>query len=111
MTPTQLHTLQHALGLDEFGQGRQYRNHYVGDPETCRPLVELGYMREHPASELTGGDPLFTVTPAGKEAVRVESPEPPVLTRSQKRYRQFLDADCGCTFQEWLKMREGGTKE
>ena len=105
MTPNQIQILQHSLGLDQFGQGRQYRNHYVGDPETCRPLVELGYMREHPASQLTGDDPLFTVTDAGKEAVRTESPQPPPapkLTRSQKRYRKFLEADTGYSFREWM---------
>ena len=30
MTPEQLHILQHALGVDKFGLGEQYRNHYVG---------------------------------------------------------------------------------
>lgn len=103
MTSDQLHILQHSLGVDQYGRGSIYRHHYVGDPESFRPLVELGYMVEYPPSDLTGGDPLFIVTEAGKEAVRRESPAPPKLTRSQQRYRRFLDADSGMTFNEWLK--------
>ena len=105
MTTEQFHTLQHALGLDQYGQGSMYRNHYVGGENECRPLVAMGYMIERPASELTGGDPLFQVTEAGKQAVRAESPKPPKLTRGQLRYRRFLNADCGHSFGEWLKWQ------
>lgn len=105
MTPAQLHTLQHALGVDQYGKGDMFRNHYVGGETECRPLVALGMMTEHPASELTGGDPWFRVTDAGKTAVRDLSPIPPKLTRSQRRYREFLDADCGLTFGEWMKLK------
>ena len=105
MTPDQLHILQHSLGLDQYASGPMYRNHYCGDPENCRPLVAMGYMIEHPASELTGGDPLFTVTKDGKLAVFAESPKPPKLTRSQKQYREFLSADSGMKFIDWLKAR------
>jgi hypothetical protein len=107
VTPDQLHILQHSLGLDQFGQGRMFRNHYVGDPEACRPLVTLGFMTEQRASELTGGDPWFRVTDSGKAAMLAESPKPPKLTRSQLRYRQFLDADSGMKFHEWLKATTG----
>ena len=44
-----------------------------------------------------------SVTEAGIEAVRHESPTPPKLTRSQRRYREFLDADSGMSFMEWVK--------
>lgn len=27
------------------------------------------------------------------------------MTRAQRNYRNFLNADCGCTFAEWLKFR------
>jgi hypothetical protein len=103
MSREQLHILQHALGLDEYGRGTMYRNHYVGGEDECRPLVAMGYMIERPASELTGGDPLFHVTESGKAAVSEHSPKPPQLTRAQKRYRRFLTADCGLSFGEWLK--------
>jgi hypothetical protein len=103
MTREQLHILQHSLGLDEYGQGNMYRNHYCGGEEDCRPLVALGYMKEHAPGELTGGDPWFHVTDAGKAAVLAESPKPPKLTRAQKRYRAFLNTDSGMRFCEWLK--------
>lgn len=106
ITPDQLHTLQHALGVDQYGQGPMYRNHYCGGAEECRPLVAMGFMREYPASELTGGAPLFRVTETGRQAVREQSPKPPKLTRSQRRYREFLDADSGMRFHEWLKAKE-----
>lgn len=108
MTPKQLHILQHALGVDQYGLGEQYRNNYVGGAEECRPLVVMGYMTEHKASEITGGDPLFTVTDAGKKAVKNESPKPPKITRSQQRmmdYRDFADA-YDCSFKDFLKIEK-----
>ncbi len=108
LTKEQLHILQHALGVDGFGLGEQYRNHYVGGAEECRPLVAIGYMTEHKASEITGGDPLFTVTEAGKKAVKDESPKPPKITRSQQRmmdYRDFADA-YDCSFKDFLKIEK-----
>jgi len=109
MTEAQLHTLQHALGLDQYGRGAIYRNHYVGGAKECRPLVALGYMEEFRASDLTGGDPLFRVTEGGKKAVLSESPKEPKLTRAQMRYRHWLkvaDAFGDMTFGEWLKLKE-----
>ena len=109
MTPAQLHVLQHSLGVDQYGQGRMYRNHYVGECAECSQLVEMGLMRQYPASELTGGDPLFRVTDEGKAAMLSESPKPPKLTRSQKRYRAYLDSgayDCGWSFGDWLKRKD-----
>lgn len=106
MTSEQLHILQHSIGVDKFGQGRMDRNHFCAggkDVDLCRSLVVLGFMVERPASELTGGDPLFHVTQAGKNAVGNESPKPPKLTRGQRRYREFLSADTGRKFGEWLK--------
>ncbi len=102
-----LHILQHSLGLDGYGQGRQYRNHYVAgaaDVSKCRDLVALGCMQEHPPAQLSGGDPIFAVTKVGLEAVTRESPKPPKKTRSQVRYREYLEvADCYEGFGDWLK--------
>lgn len=103
LTAEQLHVLQHSLGLDEYGQGAMYRNHFCAggaDEDICRSLVGLGYMETFTRSYL----PYYncTVTEAGKEAVRRESPKPPKLTRGQRRYREFLSADTGETFLEWL---------
>lgn len=102
MAPKDLEILQHSLGVDQYGQGRMFRNHFVGGEKECRLLVASGYMTEHPASELTGGDPWFRVTEAGKREVIEQSPKPPKLTRSQQRYRRFLNDDSGLSFKEWL---------
>jgi inorganic pyrophosphatase len=64
-------------------------------------------MTEHKASEITGGDPLFTVTKDGIAAMKDESPKPPKVTRSQQRmadYRDFADA-YDCTFRDFLKIQ------
>jgi hypothetical protein len=112
MTVRQLEILQHSLGVDQYGQGQMYRNHFCaggGDEHTCRELVEMGYMATFTRSYL----PYYncTVTEAGKAAMMAESPKPPKLTRSQKRYREFLDADTGRSFIEWLKDRAEYAKE
>ena len=104
-----LRILQHSLGLDQYGQGSQYRNHYVAggdDVALCRELVSLGHMLEQSASTMTGGSPLFNVTRAGINAVRFESPTPPKLTRSQRRYLEYLNADCFDSFHHFLKYTE-----
>lgn len=102
-----LEILQHALGVDQYGRGQRYRNHFVTgkgsvDYDDCAALVELGYMSRRDGSQLTGGDDLFLVTDAGKTYVTANSPEPPKLTRSQQRYQNYLDSDCGVSFGEWL---------
>lgn len=103
-----LHILQHSLGLDQYGQGRQYRNYYVagGDAAVqCRELVGMGYMREHAMpAELTGGSPCFVVTDRGVEAVALFSPAPPPppkLTRAQQRYRDYHRSEC-CDGFAWF---------
>jgi hypothetical protein len=106
MRPEQLQILQHSLGVDQYGCGRMYRNHFcagVGDETTCRELVAMGYMRQH---ETTQWLPYFncSVTEEGKAAVLRESPKPPKLSRGQKRYRAFLNADSGLRFGDWMKL-------
>lgn len=110
MTKEQLQILQHALGVDEYGQTPKgftpfTRNHFCAggsDEAVCRELVALGYMQQHPTTKWL---PYFncSVTDAGKKAMRDESPNAPKLSRSQRRYREFLHADSGMSFREWLK--------
>lgn len=105
-----LHILQHSLGIDQFGQGRQYRNHFCTGPEStdwdaCNAMVGDGLMIRRDGSALTGSDYLFHVTDAGKAFVAENSPAPPKLTRSQDRYRRYLDADSSLKFGEWLKTK------
>ena len=85
MTPPQLQILQHSLGLDRYGRGAFYRNHFCAggeDEAICRELVALGYMVQHPTTDAFN---YFncSVTEAGREAVRRESPKPPKAQRSR----------------------------
>lgn len=108
MKPELLHILQHSLGVDQYGLGRQYRNNFVTGPSTtdfpkCMELVGLGLMKDDGPQRMAGGDHCFTVTEAGRIAMQVSSPKPPKLSASQKRYRRFLKSDSGMSFKEWLK--------
>lgn len=107
---TDLALIQHALGVDEYGQGRQYRNHFVAtegslDYDLCRSHVVAGRMRDHGTGSLYGGltSHCFTVTNAGRAWMIAQSPAPPRQTRGKVRYQQFLRSDSGLTFGEWLK--------
>lgn len=108
-----LQILQHALGVDKYGQGEQYRNRFVTTPKcsngkVCEELVSIDLMvRRDDFEGLTGGMALYMVTPEGVKAMSEESPKPPKLTRGQKRYRDYLEADCGLSFGEWLKYFHG----
>lgn len=107
-----LEILQHSVGLDRYGQGREYRNRFVTDPgskdfDTCRELTLAGLMDNRGPHPLCGGGHLFTVTEAGLRYVRDHSPKPPKLTRSARRYQDFLASDTGMSFREWLASKEG----
>lgn len=117
-TPEQLHIIQHSLGCDKFGQAKNrgadegdgrhgyYRNRYVSDPTPdLMALTESGFLKDYGAQSLMGGMHYFAVTREGVEAMIQQSPKPPKLTRGQKMYREFLSADCGMTFIEYLKWR------
>lgn len=106
-----LHIIQHSLGVDQFGQGNQYRNYFVTgegsvDHPTCMEAVGLGLMEIRRAKyELYGGDDVFSVTAAGKQWMAENSPAPPKLTRSQQRYQRYLASDSSLSFGEWMKRR------
>lgn len=103
-----LHILQHSLGVDEFGRGEQYRNHFVTgegslDHPTCLLAVALGLMTMRAGNNLSGDMDVFHVTEAGKRCMAENSPPPPKITRSQRRYRAYLDADWfNGSFREWI---------
>lgn len=113
MTSRQLEILQHSLGVDQYGRTPKgftpyTRNHFcagLADEPDCRALVGMGYMAHHVR---TDAFPYFncSVTPEGIAAMRVESPKPPKLSRSQLRYRRFLDADCEMSFRDWLRYEQ-----
>lgn len=109
---TILHVLQHALGRNQYGKnphGRpDYRDHFCAGADcdsfdVCRAAVAQGLMTEHPPSDISGGDFVFVVTPAGKAYVAKHSPPEPKRTRSQERYRRFLESDGVMSFGEWIR--------
>lgn len=105
-TARDLHVLRHSLGINQAG--RSYRNHFCAGPghhdyDTCSALVDRGFMQRHAARTISGGDEIFTVTAAGRQFVADNAPPPPKLTRGQRRYRAWLEADCGLEFGDWLK--------
>jgi hypothetical protein len=110
LTPQLLHILQHSLGVDEYGQGPQYRNHFVTEPkgkdgQWCLELVEMGYMKDHGAQRIAGNMHCYTVTPEGVDAVALQSPvrpPKPKLTRSQQNYQRYLDCETSDSFAEFM---------
>jgi hypothetical protein len=107
MQAEHLHILQHSLGLDQYGRGSFYRNHFVtgegsDDHPGCMALVAEGLMTRHAGSALTGEMDLFRVTEAGRAAVVEHSLAPPKLTAGQRRYRQWLNLDGAMSFGQWL---------
>lgn len=100
-----LHILQHSLGVNQYGQGEQYRNYFATgtdgkDYADILKLIEAGLMQDRGEVKLYGGMHVFTVTDAGIEYVKNQSPTPPPeakLTRSQKRYKRFLEYGDGFT--------------
>lgn len=117
LTDRELGVLHHALGLDAYGRGQMYRNHFVtgeasDDHPDCMALVDMGLMTRRPGSPLTGGDALFTVTGAGKAAALAQSPPAPKPTRSQARYARYLRISdvTGMSFRQFLAYEEEGLR-
>lgn len=106
MSPTKLKILQHAIGVDQWGQGEHRRNSYMAsgrDILDCTELTTAGLMQRHD-SPLTPSDcAFFTVTLAGREAICKHSPTAPKRSPSQRRYQAWLDLDCDQNFGDWLK--------
>lgn len=116
----ELHVLQHTLGVNKYGQGTQYRNHFCcapgySDYETCYSLAKQGYMIHRGSSILPERNVFFHATPEGRAAMARDSPEPPKLTRSQRRYQQYHNSGAadayGWNFGDWLKYEEARRKE
>jgi len=102
-----LQILQHSLGLNQYGQGRQYRNHFVAGPGStdfaiCIELVEAGLRKRRSSFILTAGDEVFHVTPAGVDFVALNSTKPPKVSKSKARYLRFLEYGDG--FDSFLQF-------
>lgn len=112
----ELHILQHSLGLDRYGRGTMYRNHFVAgngstDHTLCESLAALGLMKAATTNPDLIGDnsTCFIVTAAGMNYVQENSekaPPPPKLSRGQKRYRHWsLTYSDLISFKEYLQRR------
>lgn len=108
----QLEMMQHALGLDQYGQPlddykgcsddefpRCYRNRYVTydvSPcgRNCEEMIQAGWMAK-PSRQpsFIGGMTNYFVTRAGYEAVKKFSPQPPRLSRAKQRWQDYLATD------------------
>lgn len=105
VTTEQVAILQHTLGLNEWCRS-PFRNHYVAGPGHCdmpnlEALEASGLMLRHAApSFCEPGDIVFVTTDAGRALAIEKLPEPPRDKRSQ--HQQWLDADTGFSFAEWL---------
>lgn len=107
LTPEQLHVLQHSLGVDEYGRGNRYRNRYLTDTDSSdgkiiKSLIALDFMASHGPQTLAGGMHYYYVTPLGERAMTEQSPKPPQLTRSQRRYRAYLELEFNHSFIDFL---------
>lgn len=110
---SKLSILQHALGLDEFGRGTKYRNHFVSckghhDQPEIDAMVSEGLMAQRHGihQQLLGGEDsyCFYVTKEGERYIEEHSPKPPRLTRSQQRgarWREF--GDMFDSFRDFLR--------
>ncbi|MFD1839102.1 hypothetical protein [Paracidovorax cattleyae] len=102
-TTQQIQLLHHTLGLRP-DQRDAHRNHFVAGPghhdmPDLEALEASGLMaRGRSPSFIDKTDVVFHATDAGRELALQELPQP--AKRSQ--HGQWLDADCGETFAEWL---------
>ncbi|MBB4520521.1 UNVERIFIED_ORG: hypothetical protein M2435_001301 [Rhizobium sophorae] len=116
MDAKQLHILQHSLGIDQYGRGRMYRDHFVtgegsDDHADCMALTAPGYLTRRANVPMYGGSDLFRVTDAGKRAVVEASPAPPKISAAKQRYLDYLDADSSMPFGQWLKWKSKQSAE
>lgn len=107
----QLAILQHSLGLNEFGEGSFFRNHFVvgpygSDRENIKCLVNQSFMEKSPVlGALIGEDSeCFHVTALGIDFVKKKSPTRARKTKSQQRGARWREyGDCFDSFRDFLK--------
>lgn len=104
--------LLHTLGLNEHHDD-PWRNYFVtvqggGYAAALDGLVDQGLMvRSDAPGFCPSGSVLYRATDLGKaQAVTENRRRKPKLTRSQRRYREWLDLSdtCDITFGDWLRM-------
>ncbi|MDR2325459.1 MAG: hypothetical protein LBE51_08690 [Acidovorax sp.] len=105
-TAQQIALLHHTLGLrPDQREGR--RNHFVAGPghhdmQDLEALERLGLMARGRAPALCEpGDIVFRTTDAGRALAIERLPDPPP-PKKHNQHHQWLDADSGHSFGEWL---------
>ncbi len=76
MTNEQQEVMRNALGLNRGS--REYRNHFVTGPGStnyphCEALVAAGMMTKRAGNPLSGGDDIYSVTDAGRAALKTHN--------------------------------------
>jgi len=114
ITREAMDVLLHTLGLSE-GPREPYRNLFVAgegheDWHSLLALEAAGLMvRLRRPGFLEEGDVPFRATEQGKRDAMAEAHRRvPKLTRSQRRYREWLARDSGQSFGEFLRGRHRG---
>ena len=109
MSPKQLHILRHSLGVgSEDPIEKSYRNRYCADSNPdIEVLVAAGLMKKSAYSGEGLVTPRWVVTALGILAVKSARVPPKKLTRSQRRYQEYLRCDCGEKFIDFLRWRYG----
>ena len=106
ITEKQLNLLHHTLGVTPERRA-PYRNHFVAGPGhhdqiDLEVLEAAEMMRRAPAPRFcTPGDEVFSVTDAGRAHALDNLPPAPPAPKLTK-YDEFLDADYGHSFADWL---------
>lgn len=110
VTPHMLHLLHHALGLRP-DRRESFRNHFLAGPghhdqADLEALESAGLMKRAKTPVFCAdGDVTFVCTDAGKNyAIDNLPPQPPEPKRNN--YREYLDADYGHSFSEWLGINK-----
>lgn len=101
-TVNQIRLMQHSLGINT-NRREPFRNHFVAgeghaDLPDLEQLEQLGLMSRRELTDAWGGGFCFHVTEPGKAIAIRELPAEPQRTR----YEEFLDADCGEKFGEFI---------
>lgn len=109
ISPDQLDNLRHTLGLNY--QPTPYRNHYVADKggdaiAGLMDMVEKGLMTSRP-EPFGGTGTCFHATEAGKTYAMDRQPAP----KKKTRYEEFLSADTGLSFSEFLGIDKPVTEK
>ncbi len=79
---------------------------YVTDEKLVIELAAHGFLKDHGPQRLADGMHYFTMREAGRTALaehRATLPKPKPLTRSQRRYQEYLSVcESFDSFHHWL---------